>query len=457
MCARLKLGDNMKSVKNKDSKSQKIIEEEKIKIKAAKKRIKEIKNEKFKKTKLYKQMNKIRKFVISDKDNYTFSEVLIVTILSIILGAFACYATASILCGSTKFINVSKETRKFNEAYQTLIDNYYGELDKEDLIEGAISGMMNSIGDTYTTYSNSSTTEAFNELVGGTYEGIGATIQETDNGILVIDTYQDSPAEKAGLKVGDIILTADEIDATKTSANELSTYIKNKTTKNVMLKIKRNDEEQVIELKRDKVEIPVVDTEIYEVNNKKIGYISISVFSSVASNQFAEKLKKLEQQNIDGLVIDVRDNNGGYLTTVVDVASQLLPKGKTIYQLEKGEEKTSYKDKTKQSRKYPIAILVNGNSASASEILAAAIKESYNGFVVGTQTYGKGTVQQVKTLSDGSMLKYTVENWLSPKGIWINGTGVTPTHVIELSEEYFQESISTNDNQLNKALELVSK
>lgn len=447
----------MKLQKNKENKSQKIIDEEKAKIKEAKQRIKEIKHENFKKSKLYKRTRKIIKFIISDKDNYTFSEVLVVTILSIVLGAFACFSTISIVCGSTKFIKMNKETKKFYEAYETLIDNYYGEVDKNTLMEGAITGMMESVGDTYTTYSDSTTTDEFNEVVNGTYEGIGATIQQTDTGIIIIDMYENSPSAKAGLKIGDIILEVDEIDATKTGATELSTYIKSKKEKEVSMKVKRGEQEVEIVLIREKIETPVVDDEIYEKNGKKIGYLKISIFSSVASKQFADKLAKLEKEKIDSLVIDVRNNNGGYLTTVVDITSQLLPKGKTIYQIEKNNDKTVYQDKTKESRDYPIAILVNGSSASASEILAAAIKESYQGFVVGNKTYGKGTVQQIKNLSDGSMIKYTVENWLSPNGNWINDKGITPTDEVILSQKYYKEAIPENDNQLEKALELVSK
>jgi len=447
----------MKLSKNKDNKSQKIIDEEKAKIKEAKQRIKEIKQENFKKSKLYKRTRRIIKFIISDKDNYTFSEVLVVTILSIILGAFACFSTISIICGSTKFIKINKDTKKFYEAYETLIDNYYGDIDDDTLMEGAISGMMESVGDEYTTYSNSTSTGEFNEVVNGIYEGIGATIQQTETGIIIIDMYENSPSAKAGLKIGDTILEVDKIDATKTNATEISTYIKGKKEKEVYIKVKRGDKEVEINLIREKIETPVVDSEIYEKNGKKIGYLKISIFSSVASKQFANKIAKLEAEKIDSLIIDVRDNNGGYLTTVVDIASQLLPKGKAIYQIEKNDNRTSYKDKTKESRDYPIAILVNGGSASASEILAAAIKESYKGLVVGNKTYGKGTVQQIKTLSDGSMIKYTMENWLSPNGNWIDGKGISPTDEVSLSEKYFKEAIPENDDQLQKALDLVSK
>ena len=194
-----------------------------------------------------------------------------------------------------------------------------------------------------------------------------------------------------------------------------------------------------------------------EKNDKKIGYIGISIFSSVSPKQFKNKLEDLESENIDGLVIDVRNNNGGYLTAVTDIVSCLLPKGKVIYQVQRNDEKNVTKDKTSTSREYPIAILVNGYSASASEILAASIKESYGGFVVGTKTYGKGTVQQVKQLSDGSMIKYTVENWLTPDGNWIDGKGIEPTNVVELDNNYYNNPIFDNDNQLQEALVLVSK
>ena len=187
--------------------------------------------------------------------------------------------------------------------------------------------------------------------------------------------------------------------------------------------------------------------------------MNITIFSSVAADQFENKLKKLEKEGIDGLVIDVRGNNGGYLTTVTDIVSQLLPKGKVIYQIQKDDKRQSTKDKTGEKREYPIAVLADSNSASASEILAGAIKESYDkGFVVGTKTFGKGTVQQVKKLSDGSMIKYTVENWLTADGNWIDGEGVEPTHLVEFDAELYSTSpTADNDNQLQEALDLVSE
>lgn len=318
--------------------------------------------------------------------------------------------------------------------------------------------MMSSVGDIYTGYSNATDAEIFNELVSAEYEGIGCSIQMQTDGVKIIEVFDDSPANKAGLKAGDLIIKVDDIEVnTDTNVNELSNYIKTESNGKISMTISREGKELNMNLVRAVVEEPVVSSSIYEINNKKIGYLNISIFSSGANEQFEKKLNELEKKNIDGLVIDVRDNNGGYLTTVTDIASQLLKKGDIIYQIEKDNEVETTKDKTSKYRDYPIAILVNGNSASASEILASAIKESYGGFVVGTTTYGKGTVQQVKQLSDGSMIKYTVEHWLTPDGNWINDKGVEPTDIVELDENYYSNPVTDNDNQLQKALELVSK
>ena len=374
------------------------------------------------------------------------------------VGAFACFSVFTIFTGGRNYIKLSKELDKFFDVYETLTDNYNGGIDKEQLIEDAIDGMVSSVGDVYTSYADTEETEEFNELVGGVYEGIGCTIQLQEVGLKVIEVFENSPASKAGLKVDDIILKVDNIEVTQeTDVNELSNYIKTEADDKIMMVVSRQENEHTLNLIRGKVETPVVTTTVYEKNGKKIGYMGISIFSSVANKQFKDKLKFLENEGIEGLVIDVRGNNGGYLTTVTDIVSQLLPKGEIIYQIEKNENREITKDKTKTKREYPIAILVNGGSASASEILAAAIKESYGGYVVGTKTYGKGTVQQVKELSDGSMIKYTVENWLTPDGNWIDGNGVEPTNEVEFNANYFQEPIAENDNQLQEALILVSK
>lgn len=393
-----------------------------------------------------------------NKNSYSFEEVFIIMIISLVIGFFTCFSLNRILYGNYDYKIISKDLKKFISAYQTVIKNYPKELDKEKLVENAIEGMLNSIGDKYTTYNDIENTNSFNETVSGTYEGIGCLVSTTEDGIKVIEVFEDSPASKASLKEGDIIKEIDNEDFTSKTSSDMSEYVKNTTNKEIKLLIVRDGEEKEIKIKRKKVEMPTVTGKVYKVENKKIGYIDISIFSSVTDKQFKEKLKSLEKEDIKGLVIDVRDNSGGYLNVVTNISNIILEKGKTIYKIEKSKNNVNEKkDTTKEKRTYPIAIIVNSSSASASEILASAIKESYGGFVVGTNTYGKGTVQQTMKLEDGSMIKYTIENWLTPNGNWINEVGVTPTNYVELEETYYENPISENDNQLQESLLLVAK
>lgn len=437
--------------------SKRIIKEEKKKINLIKKNLRKEKKNKFKKTKFGKFIFRLGSIFSDDKNNYSFSEVFVVTLVSLIIGAFACFSVLTIFTGGRNYFKLSKELSKFYDAYDTITDNYYGDISKEDLVDSAISGMVSSVGDIYTSYSDTDTTSKFDEMVNGTYEGIGCVIQQSETDMKIITVYDNSPAEKAGLKVDDKIIKVDDIDISTTTASKLGDYIKSGAKDKITMTIIRGEEEKVVTLSREKIEIPVVTAKTFESNGKKIGYLQISIFSSVANKQFKENLEKLEKDGIDGLIIDVRNNNGGYLTTVTDITSSLLPKGKIIYQIQKGDKKVATKDKTSTKREYPIAVLVNGGSASASEILAGAIKESYKGYVVGTKTYGKGTVQQVKKLSDGSMIKYTVENWLTPDGNWINEKGIEPTNVVDMDSAYYENPGDENDNQLQKALLLVSE
>ena len=392
-----------------------------------------------------------------EKESYSFDEVFSITIFSLLLGVLACFSVLTILNKGKNYFVLSKELAKFVDAYEAIVDNYYKEVDKDKLVESAINGMVSSIGDEYTSYSDKDVTDNFNETVNGKYMGIGALIMKSENDLVIYKVFEDSPSYKAGLKDGDIILKLDDKDTKDMSVNDIASIVKNDDNKEVKLLVKRGEENLDITIVKDMVELPVVSGKVINYNDKKIGYISLSIFSSVASEQFNKELVKLEKEGISGLVIDVRGNSGGYLTTVTDIASYFLKKGDIIYKLEVNDKVTVRKDKTKESRDYPVAVLIDKNSASASEILASSIKESYNGYVVGTNSYGKGTVQQTLVLSDGSMIKYTIEKWLTPLGNWINEEGVIPTNYVELSSEYLNNPVFENDNQLNKALELVSK
>ena len=392
-----------------------------------------------------------------EKESYSFDEVFSITIFSLLLGVLACFSVLTILNKGKNYFVLSKELAKFVDAYDAIVNNYYKEVDKDKLVESAINGMVSSIGDEYTSYSDKDVTDNFNETVNGKYMGIGALIMKSEKDLVIYKVFEDSPSYKAGLKDGDIILKLDDKDTKDMSVNDIASIVKNDGNKEVKLLVKRGEENLDITIVKDMVELPVVSGKVINHNDKKIGYISLSIFSSVASEQFNKELVKLEKEGISGLVIDVRGNSGGYLTTVTDIVSYFLKKGDIIYKLEVNDKVTVRKDKTKESRDYPVAVLIDKNSASASEILASSIKESYNGYVVGTNSYGKGTVQQTLVLSDGSMIKYTIEKWLTPLGNWINEEGVIPTNYVELSSEYLNNPVFENDNQLNKALELVSK
>ena len=436
-----------KQENEKIKKSKEIIKKEREKIKQEKQKQRE---EKIKKNKLLSKILKTKK---KENEVISLKEQILSMIYFEIIGAILCLLILFVLSGGKNYIKLYKDLNKLIKVYDTIESNYYGTLDKEKLIDTAINSMVNSIGDNYTTYTNNETQDSFLEELEGTYEGIGCMITMNEIGeIVVADIFENSPAKEAGLQPNDIILTIDNKDFKDKTSEDMANYVKQSTNAKIKLTIKRNDEEIELTIKRKKVEIPSIASNIIEKNNKKIGYLDISIFSAVTYKQFKQELEELESKNIDALIIDVRYDTGGYLTAVTDISNLFLEKGKIIYQLENEKNKEKIKDNTKEHREYPIAVLINSASASASEILASAIKESYDGIVVGTTSYGKGTVQKTKVLSDGSILKYTTQKWLTPKGTWIDKVGVEPTINIDL------DLTSNTDNQLETAVsELLKK
>lgn len=322
-----------------------------------------LKNEKDKLKKLNKKnkSNKILNMLKKDEnDTYKFKEVLVIMLFSLALGFFTCFSIITIFNGGKSYFTVSKDLNKFIDAYYTIIDNYYGDLDKEDLVNSAIEGMVGSVGDVYTNYSDSDTTTSFLETVEGTYEGIGCTIAQKQTGeIVIIDMFDDGPSAKAGLMIDDIILKVDDIDAEGKTTTELSDYIKNSKNKNITITVLRGNEEKEINVVRDKVEVPTVTSQVLEKNNKKIGYLNISIFSSVTDKQFNTELQKLQKENIEGLIIDVRGNGGGYLSSVTNILNRILEKDKVIYQLKSKDKVEKIKDNTKECLNIPIAVLTN--------------------------------------------------------------------------------------------------
>lgn len=407
----------------------------------------------------------IKEVIIEKKVGFNYLEVILIMIIMLVLGGllgrFVTYFerrdNSSDDDNKQVVENVSSEFKEFIDTYNDIRENYYEEVDKEKLLDAGIKGMLEYLDDDYSLYMNQEETETFNEQVEGKYVGIGVEIQQIDDTISISRIFNNTPAYKSGLKAGDQIIKVDDEDIMGKTASEVSSMIKENSKKEVTVRVLRNDKELDFKIALEQVEIESVYGEIIEKDGKKIAYMNISIFASNTYSQFLSELTRLEVEGFDSLVIDVRGNTGGYLTSVTSIASIFLEKGKVIYQLDTKGVVEKIKDVTVMSRNYPIAVLINKGSASAAEILAAALKESYGATIVGTYSFGKGTVQRAYQLESGATVKYTIQKWLTPKGNWINEVGVEPNISVELEDAYFENPSHETDNQLQKALEAVSK
>lgn len=375
-------------------------------------------------------------------------------IMSIISGSLV-YSrlnnTGKVTTTNNKYVN------EFISTYNKLLDEYYEDLDENKLVDAAINGMLEYTGDDYTIYMNEDATESLNEKLEGTYEGIGIRISLNDNNeIYVYEVFDETPAKVAGMQTGDILLSINGKDLFGKTTEEASKLIQDSTQTKFTIVVKRNEENLTFEVERKTLIVPAINSSIKEVNGKKIGYIYLETFSSTLDTQVESTLLSMENDGIDSLIIDVRYNTGGYLTSCTNIIELFLEKEKLMYSVKSKKDSVDYKDTTDTKREYPIVVLINGSSASASEILASSLKYSYGATIVGTKSYGKGKVQTTGTLDDGTMIKYTSARWFMPNGKCIDGVGIEPDINVELSEEYKNDPIEKNDNQLNEALKILS-
>lgn len=341
---------------------------------------------------------------------------------------------------TAKNITEDENLMNFINIYETIKEKYYDEIDSEGMLKAAEEGMLDFLGDKYTTFLEDSEYNNIIDELASTYSGIGIAINEEKK---IISITSNSPAEQVGLEINDIILKVNNEDVTTKTSEEVAKIIK-ESNKTINLIISRNDVELIFDL--EKAELTNVTVKSYKIENTQIGYLKIEKFSENLDKQVSESLKNLENEGITSLIIDVRDNVGGYLSAAEDTASLFLSQGKIIYSLETSENTTMYKDKTREKRDYNIVVLINNSSASAAEILASALKESYGATLVGTKTYGKGKVQQIV----GSSAKYTFAKWLTPNGTCIDGIGISPDYnILNITGDF-------TDYQLNKAIELLS-
>ena len=345
--------------------------------------------------------------------------------------------------------------RKLSILNSLIDESYLGDIDKKKLEEGLYEGYIGGLDDPYSVYYDEEETKAFMEATEGEYSGIGAVMtQSKDSGIIVLThVYQDSPAMKAGLKDEDILYKVEGKEVTGEDLTDVVSRIRGEKGTKVELTVlrgKKNEEVTVVAV-RDTIETQTVQTKMLEGD---IGYMAVSEFDSVTYDQYVKGLDTLEGQGMKGLVVDLRGNPGGNLNTVCDILDLMLPKGLIVYTQDKNGEKREMTSDEENKFTHPMVVLVNGNSASASEIYAGAIQDYGLGKIVGTQTYGKGVVQQIFDLKDGTCVKLTIAEYYTPKGRNINGKGITP----DVEEEYeLNEKNPEADNQLEKAVEELKK
>ena len=345
---------------------------------------------------------------------------------------------------------VPAEWQKVAQAYNIIKENYLEGAEEQQLIAGAIEGMLATLGDPYSTYMDLETMESFNEQIEASFEGIGAEVSMVNGLVTIVAPIKDSPAEKVGLRPNDQVLEVDGETLEGLNLNEAVALIRGEKGSEVVLTILRAGTAEPFEVSitRDTIPIETVYSEMKTQEGKKTGVIEITNFAETTSKDFNTQLKALEDEGMEGLVIDVRGNPGGLLNSVEEILMNFIPKDKPYIQIEdqKGN-KQPYFTKLKEKKDYPITVLVDEGSASASEILAVAMKEvGYE--VVGHTTFGKGTVQQAVPLGDGSTIKLTFFKWLSPEGNWVHDDGVEPTVAIDQPKYFY-----TNPVQIEEPLE----
>lgn len=384
-------------------------------------------------------------------------------VMGVMLTLIAILAVNTIRLGYKIWKNDYGYEAKAESIYNLMEEEYAGELDDEKIFDGMYTGMIALSTDKYSRYISKEDFESFKISTSGNYAGIGAktSIDPDDYTIYILSVYQNSPAAKAGLETGDKILKVGEMTVSYDNFSEAIEKIRGEKGSDVVLTIKRGDNVFDITVTRDDVDVPTVGGTVLDNN---IGYIKIEGFESVTYDQYKKVYDNLRKQNIKSLVIDLRNNPGGLLDIVSKIADDIIPEGVITY-TEDNKGNKEYIKSAKGEIDIPVAVLVNENSASAAELLTAAIKDTGKGTVVGKNTYGKGVVQTTFPFKDGSAVKLTTSKYYTPKGVCIDGVGVAPDVEVDNPTDYEYTTLSSdsvecdtiNDLQLKKAIEILDK
>ena len=400
----------------------------------------------------------VREVIVEKKTGFNTIEVVLIAILALafggVIGVVLAYTAKPLsIITNTESLSDIEEVEKI---YDNLLSKYYGEIDKQTLSDAAIKGMIDSLNDPYSTYIDAENTDDFDEQIYGYYVGIGTEITLNDeNQFEVTNIFENTPATNANIELHDIVLKVNNEDVSGKTVSDIGKMIQGEIGTDVTITLQRGEEKFDVTVTRDRIDLISVSSQIFEKNDKRIGYIKITNFASNTFNQFQTELNELEKNNIESLIIDVRDNLGGQLEVASQIASLFLTKDKIIYQLNtNGIIQPIYSTGPGTFQK-PVTVLINGATASASEVLAIALQESANATVVGLPSYGKGTIQESYKLSTGATIKFTVQEWLSPSGNAINGIGVKPDIEVSELESTDETNSLENDTILQTAITIM--
>lgn len=351
----------------------------------------------------------------------------------------------------------SSHVQKIEYLEKMIDQEYLGEVDNDEMAEGVYAGLVYGLGDVYSRYYTADEYAQETASTDGAYAGIGVSIQKNKNGgVQIAECYEGGPGADAGLQTGDVITAINDTDVTDMELSDVVSLIRENKDKTIVLTVFRENEEKSREISVDvtDVELPSVFGEMLD---KKTGYIQITQFTGVTPQQYKDMFDELKDKGMERLVIDLRDNPGGLLTSVCDILREILPEGLIVYTEDKYGNREEETCDGKHQLDMPLAVLVNENSASASEIFAGAVQDHGVGTIVGTTTYGKGVVQELRQLSDGSAVKLTVSNYYTPNGNSINKVGIKPDVEVKLASELLNKDEITHeeDNQLQKALDVI--
>lgn len=381
--------------------------------------------------------------------NYTTLEVILLVIAATFMGVAIGFFIAKDIKINGKTLVGDPYLVDLLETYDNITGDYYKKADKEKILNGAMEGMLNSLDDEYASYFNKSENKSLNEYLSGNYLGIGVIVSITKDSKVYIDgVFKNTPADKAGLKIGDEIIGIDTKTINKDNLLTVISALKNDNIKNVNLDINRSSKALKFKIKKASIEVPSVSSKKI---NDEVGYIGINVFSKTTPSQVKDAMTKFKKSKIKNIIVDVRGNGGGYLNSLNGVMELFVTGKKCIYQTEDKSDKEKYYVTGKNKKKYNYYVLIDHNSASASELLAAGLRDVQDAVLVGQKSFGKGTVQKAVDMKSGGMYKYTIQNWLTSNGKSIDKIGVDPDVKIEMNHQ------NPGDEQLDEVLTIINK